>query len=192
MIVASNDEIKFWYDHCEGQKKTNFSLVNYCHKNKLDSKLFSNWKQRFNPWHGKYKMAKEREIELAELYQATNPPRNYFCNKHGLPVHRLSIILAHLGYMERLKEIYDEDINESKQKLDVEVPEHENQPERQSMQFITRTEEMALPIPHAPMAEVIEEQNHIELTITKGVKVTLSPEFPAEKIIKIIELLKDL
>ena len=40
--------------------------------------------------------------------------------------------------------------------------------------------------------EVVEKQNDIELIISKGVKVVVSPNVGTEKLIKIIELLKDL
>lgn len=40
--------------------------------------------------------------------------------------------------------------------------------------------------------EFLPEQNSIELTISAGVKVIVSPGFPTEKILKIFQLLKDL
>lgn len=43
-----------------------------------------------------------------------------------------------------------------------------------------------------PQEEFVEKQNDIELIITKGVKVIISPNIDSMKIIKIIELLKDL
>jgi hypothetical protein len=43
-----------------------------------------------------------------------------------------------------------------------------------------------------PEHEVVEKQNDIEIIISKGVKVSISPNIDSMKIIKIIELLKDL
>jgi hypothetical protein len=197
MIVAHNEEIQFWYEHCINQQDSSLGVVNYAIKHKLHSKLLTNWKQRFNPWHSKYKTDKERELELTRLYLATNPPRSYFCSKNGLLIHRLSIVMSHLGYMEKLHEIYGEVIPESflVEKINIEVPveEYMDIPEQEPMKFITRAPEPThLPVHHAPEAEIIEERNPIELTITKGVKVIVSPELCPTKIIKIIELLKDL
>lgn len=192
MLVATNDEIKFWYEHCQNQQNSLSTLLEYSREFNLDSKLLSNWKQRFNPWHSKYANEKKREQDLYELYRATNPVRSKFCAKHNLPVHRLSIISAHYGYMDRLKEIYVDELYEPFNQEDY-MDEPDAPPEPQPMKFITRQEQQPIiPISTAPEAEVIEEQNDIELTITKGVKVILTPDFPALKIIKIIELLKDL
>ena len=43
-----------------------------------------------------------------------------------------------------------------------------------------------------PKQEVLKEKNDVELIISKGVKVVVSPEVGADKLIRIIELLKDL
>lgn len=199
MIVAPNEEIKFWYEHCINQSKSRMSIINYAFKHKLDIKFFSNWKQRFNPWQAKYKPHKNRELDLVKLYMATNPPRAYFCEKHDILTHRLSLVMAHLGYMEKLHEIYGETIPTcfTENKIDIVIPEEEYMDiplkEQQPMTFITRNADPMQPTTHhAPEAEIMEERNPIELTITKGVKVIVSPELCPTKIIKIIELLKDL
>ena len=46
------------------------------------------------------------------------------------------------------------------------------------------------PVVHEP--EVLRKQNDIELTISVGVKVVVAPEVGADKLVRIIELLKDL
>lgn len=44
----------------------------------------------------------------------------------------------------------------------------------------------------APVAEIIPSKNDIEIVIAQGVKVIISPSVDSMKIIKIIDLLKDL
>jgi hypothetical protein len=65
---------------------------------------------------------------------------------------------------------------------EVVTPEPEPEPDPEPIREIA-------PIQHH---DVIEAQNDIEITITKGVRVLISPSLESMKIIKIIELLKDL
>jgi hypothetical protein len=184
MIEATDDEIKFWYDHYVNQIKTKKSKVTYCFQHNLDVKKFNNWGLRFNPWISKFKDHKSRELELYDLYKSTNAPRKYFCTKHNIAMHRLTLVGTYHEYLNRLKIILAESKNQ------VTIPEITFKPyipsENHNIPSINEIKIMA------NETEIVPKSNDIELTITKGVKVILLPEFPSEKIIKVIEFLKEL
>lgn len=202
MIERADQEIKFWYEHYIKFHKMGLTKGSYAHKYGIELKEFSNWFIRFNPWRGNYREHKKREIELILLYKAKGESRAMFCSKYQIPGHRMDVVGTHMEYMRRLNKIYNGNVPVDPSYLDANESTAIKE-EQKPMTFITREPE---PLPSVmpsaprpefipitpPVAEVIEEQNHVELTITKGVKVILSPEFPAIKIIKIIELLKDL
>ena len=82
---------------------------------------------------------------------------------------------THLRYLEV--------INRIKLNLDKSPPVNEEMTFRQ----VISSSPVVIPEP-----EVIQAKNDIELTITKGVRVICSPNLDSMKLIKIIELLKDL
>lgn len=172
----TDEDIKLWWDEVQNYRNSKLSLTAYAKKNNLAYTTFVGWVYRFDPWTGKYKNDKERELELVELYLATNAPREQFSLKHGIHKDRLTTLVVHLGYMERLKN-YLAGQNEQEQKT---MKFTEIKPEQP---IIKRTF-----IEH----EVITPKNDLELIIKKGVKVTIAPEISNEQLITIIEFLRNL
>lgn len=206
MIEATNDEIKFWYDHLLKNKKQKLKGEVYAHRNNLSPKALVNWKQRFNPWSGKFKLQKDRELELYDLYKATGSPRASFCAKHNLPMHRLTLVGTYLEYKKRLEQIYGENVPSLvPDKINIEIPQEEYMPEPEpitTFRAFTPIPTVCDAVPRPPFQppqtqitqshEVIEAKNDVELSLKKGVKVILSPEIDTSQIIKIIEFLKEL
>lgn len=209
MITYTDETIKKWYEHVTNlllDNKTSKRPALYARNNNLDYKNVRNWIYRFNPWYGKYIKQKEREIYLYDLYVATDAHRDKFCAKHGISQHRLTIVGTHRNYIERLNYIYNDDIPHADLVLGkkvednsiIEIPKEVAtsfklfQP-KQEIQPINIPEPVITNIRHENEPhEVFEPKNEIELSMQKGVKVILSPETTTDKIVKIIEFLKEL
>ena len=200
--IQPDEKIKTWYEHIKNMFELDVTMPQYAKAFNLNTKDMSNWEIRINPWKGKYAKHRENELELHALYKATEANLTKFCVKHNVLPHRMTLTGSALKYWERINHLtgdtYEDLLNVMRFKKDIVITKKEPdqpEPEKKIMNFITKTDEINLPMPTPEVmqeAEVIEERNNIELTITKGVKVILSPEFETVKIIKIIELLKDL
>lgn len=184
LIKMKEDEIWEWYQCMElkNKKFTHLSRAAFCKNNNIDLKKFNNmywiifWKslkdityyKTYCDFSIEYINSSERNIEQ-------------FSKKNNLKRRDLSDCILHLNYMKI--------INAFKEK---------NNPK------VKNTEMKFIEVQLAPMnnrgsslassnqPDLIEKQNDIEIIISKGVKVSISPNIDSMKIIKIIELLKDL
>lgn len=96
------------------------------------------------------------------------------CNELGISYSQFSEMRIHIRYTEAIKR-YEEKLKQDKPPMNfVDVTPN---------QQIAKQEEQP---------EVLEPKNDIEIIITKGVKVIISPNIDSMKIIKIIELLKEM
>ncbi len=101
-----------------------------------------------------------------------------FAKDNKIDLSMLRAATTHLKYQDIIKRCIENPPDESKS---------------QSMTFVKVPQvTSSVPASVAPCAEVIESQNDIQIAIAKGVKVSISPNIDPMKIIKIIELLKDL
>lgn len=174
MIKLSDDDIYFWYEHVEQYRDSPLGVIKYCETQAIDRKKFQNMYYRFlhcskrNP--AQYKLM----VSLGRKYLEAPGHSSKFSKEHNVNVKHLQQIVTHLNYIDAV-----ERINKLRQPP--------------SMEFI-RVAQKLIPstYPEPPEHEVVEKQNDIEIIITKGVKVSISPTIDSMKIIKIIELLKDL
>lgn len=176
MIKLDHDEIMKWYGIMQDFKESGLAQKQFCDAAKIDYKKFCNMRYRIisrsetNPdWYAK-------NVPIARRYMASDLIASKFSKANGISLGHLSELTTHLGYL---------DIIESR------LGGKETENPQPPMTFL-KVPTVNLPFIQPREAEIVEARNDIELVITKGVKVIVSPELGTDKLIKIIELLKDL
>ncbi len=176
-IKKDHDEIWYWHLKIQEYKASGMRQKEYCTKYEIDYKRFCNMYYRMVYKSDTNPELYQKMIPITRKYIASGILASKFAKDNGVNIRMLSEMVTHLGYQDILHSI-----KKSK--------------EEQPLQFIqVPTVQSALPSPPVepePEHEVLEKQNDIEIMITKGVKVSISPNIDSMKIIKIIELLKDL
>lgn len=175
MIKKDHDEIWYWYQKIEEYKSSGMKQKEYCEHYEVEYKKFCNMIYRIEYRRTSHPEEYQKNLLIARKYMASGAPASKFAKANDIDIRVLSEMVTHLGYA---------DIIESMKTKKEEKP----------MRFI---EMPMIPMSnggsHIPTEhEVVEKQNDIEIIITKGVKVSISPNIDSMKIIKIIELLKDL
>lgn len=171
-IKKDHDEIWYWHQKIEEFHESGMGPKDYCDEYEVDYKKFSNMKYRIEYKRFSDTELYEKSLPLARKYMKSGAPASKFAKANGIDIKLLGEMCTHLGYIDII-----ESMKESK---DV-----------QPMKFV-QVPTMTLPHITQQEHEVVEKQNDIEIIITKGVKVSISPNIDSMKIIKIIELLKDL
>ncbi len=203
-IKNSKEEIWFWYCHLMAYEKSKMQFSKYCRKNNLDAKKFQNVKNRliFCKEHDLKKY--NRYIALAKAYSACDLGREEFCSQNSCDELLVGFAVTHLNYLAMV-----EDMRASGASLKPERPDSApyidySVDKNDSMSFIKVGEpEVTTPEPNtyltiAPQEMqvidpvIIPQQNKIELTVAKGVKIEISPDISSEKILSLINLLKDI
>lgn len=183
----SDEEIWYWYQQIEISTKQNMLPTEFCRKNNLNYQRFSNLKYRIhfkknNPELYKHLMHWTAEFKKSELTLTK------FCRLHKLDRSNMRDAICHLNYWELINKMKEK--HEPKELSFVKVP-NPQEIRKES------ANELSEPVPTSAISaessvEVMEKQNDIEIMITKGVKVLISPNIDSMKIIKIIELLKEI
>lgn len=173
MIKKDHDEIWYWFQKIEEYKSSGMKPKEYCTEYEIDYKKFSNMMYRIEYKKHSHPDEYQKLLPMTRKYMSSGAPASKFAKAHDIDIRILSEMVTHLGYTDII-----ESMKESKEELPmkfIEVP-------------MISMSNGGSPIPH----EVVEKQNDIEIIISKGVKVSISPNIDSMKIIKIIELLKDL
>ncbi len=156
----------------EEYKSSGMKPKEYCTEYEIDYKKFSNMIYRIDYRRYSHPEEYKKLLPVVKKYMVSGAPASKFAKANDIDIRILSEMVTHLGYT---------DIIESMKKSK----------EAQPLLFI-QVPTMNLPMPTQHEAEIVEKQNDIEIIISKGVKVSISPNIDSMKIIKIIELLKDL
>ncbi len=167
----SDQEIWELYNHIESQKESGMQIISYCNKNNIDAKRFKNVKSLINypktngPEHLKnmYSIHKERK--------ENHLTRDEICIKYSISTSQFNQFNNYIYY----KKIIDK----------------YKEPEKESMNFVKVATTSQTPV-FEKEPELIEKQNDLEIIISKGIKVTISPNICSSSIIKIIEVLKEI
>lgn len=174
MIKHNEEEIWTWYQHIEDWKASGLPQKRFSEQNGLSYIKFCNMVFRII-----YKSKSDPKLYAtlvkhgrAYLESGTKLSSKY-AKEHGVrPVH-LGEIITHLNYLDAI----------GRMKLEKES----------QMNFIQIPHAKAVTLPAIlPEPELIEKQNDLEIMIAKGVRVIIAPNIEPMKVIKIIELLKDL
>jgi hypothetical protein len=175
MIDHKKDEIWYWHTQIIEQMDSGLPAKKYCETKGIHYKKFSNMKYRITYSCKHDKEMYDKYVRYAQEFKQSGLPIGQFCKANKVDHYKLNEILTHLKY---------------KKIIDNYIPEQEA-PKMNFIQVPTVQEAVARP-PVAIEAEVLKKQNDVELIISAGVKVVVAPEVGADKLIRIIELLKDL
>jgi hypothetical protein len=175
MIRKNHDEIWYWHQKIEEFNESGMSPKKYCIEYEVDYKKFCGMRYRIEFTKNTHPEDYKRNVPIARSYIASGAAASKFSKANKIDIKLLTQLATHLRYVDIIEEF--------KKKQEV-----------KPMQFI-QVPSVQGSKPRPPMIqehELMEKQNDIEINITKGVKVTISPNIDSMKIIKIIELLKDL
>ena len=192
LIKRPYAEIWYWYQHIEKFKEHGKSKAAYCCEHNLDLKKFNNLYYRI-AYIRDTSPIYESICDLAREFRESTEGIKKFSENNNISASNLKAALTHVNYLDiikRLKESnytlpdnYQNSIECSKKS------------KKTPMSFIKVPKSKdKKPEPLIPIVQEYKviEQNDLEIIITKGVKVSISPNIDSMKIIKIIELLKDL
>ncbi len=168
-------ELWKWYILLEKHRTYGGTIAMFCADNGVSPKNFWNARYRIEYKFYSDPVYYAKLLPIAELYtKETNGIRVCAVN-NDVPAGDLRSMVYHLNTLERIERLklkYGTSSNLIEKPMDFfQVP----RPEYQE-----------------PTSELLVKRNDIELNISIGVKVVVSPEISSEKLIKIIELLKDL
>lgn len=187
----SDDEVWFWYQTIKKIKKEGSSAQRYCKEHGLDIKKYWNLKRRMffikdsEPEH-----YKELMNHVVKCRQSFSTIRGY-SKKHNIKYTLFVDANNHYGYLQIIERLEKEHANDKEGEMSfIPVPASATKLVRQTKIIKPPFDNNQSEDEHE--GEFLGARNAIELVITKGVKVSVSPDVDSMKIIKIIELLKDL
>jgi hypothetical protein len=186
-IGNEEEKILKWYLIIKEQHKSSEPFATWIRRNGYDTTLATNMNYRI--FHIEKNQPKEyaRRMKLVDEFHASRLSLKVFAESKGIKRTIIADMKLHLRYKDIIERLTEESGNPKtapnsiigKMKfLEIKktdpIPEPEYEPEQNS------------PI------EVIHPKNDIEINISLGVKVIVSPNVDTTRLIKIIELLKDL
>jgi hypothetical protein len=173
-IKRSKEEVWYWYEMMETYQKSGLIQTAFCKENNLDYKVFCNMRFRIIYKRDTEPKLYQKLMSIGREYMSLGYAKGSaeFAKKHGVNPRHLSEVATHIGYLDIIEEI-----------------KAEREPEQMKFVQVQHQGNLRAPVQEA---EVVEKQNDLEIIIAKGVKVSISPNIDTMKVIKIIELLKDL
>lgn len=208
MLRISDDELWFYYWHYQNCKEQ----VNnrYCRERGIDYEKFYRFSIRYIYKQYSDPVGYEELVAQHKEYISSGMGLSRFCDNNSLLASRLSNTGTHLVYLEKIERlkltrdmsiepIFFNKSKTSKKHKKTRIVSVLTPDESKEMTFFNipnSTHTPSLPSSKKGWAfdkqEVVEAKNDIEIVISKGVKVILSPSIESQTIIKIIELLKDI
>jgi hypothetical protein len=174
-VKKNKEEVWYWHEKVEEYQLSGMGPKAYCDAYKVEYKKFSNMLFRFVFKKVNNPELYEKYMNLARKFLKSDMNPKDFCKIHDIDQRHLNETCTHIGYLDLIEEIKKEKQSEMKF---IEVP-------------IIPIKAFT-PYMEQKSQEVLEKQNDLEIIISKGVKVSIAPNIDSMKIIKIIELLKDL
>jgi hypothetical protein len=163
-------EVWHWYKVVREFEESEMLQKRFCTERGYDYKTFVNrytrivWKSKSHP------ELYARVVPLGQKFLKSGMRPSDFVKIHDIDIKTLSSLATHLNYINVIEEMKSRD-------------------KASPMQFIQLPSVQQRP---AMEPEVLKKQNDVELIISAGVKVIVAPDVGADKLIRIIELLKDL
>jgi len=154
-------------------------------KNDIDLGQFRNFRYRVTLNRRLLPEEYERQVKLTQEYFSSGKTKAEFVamKKDEINFRQLTEIILHLNYKSQLDKMMQEgdDFKIDNKVKFIEVPE-----KIIPKKLEEKEKEIENPI------EIIKPKNDIEINITHGIKVTISPNVSSSQIIKLIELLKEI
>lgn len=187
----NNEELWYWYCLVEKYKTCGVTRSQFAKKHQVSEKKLCNMinRLRYNSENSPDLYAKS--IAIGRMYLASSESVKDFASNNNVSESFINHIAIHIRYIDKIEKLKKEKganimnfIKVPMQALDSDSIDTDKGKD-------TVSESLSVVKP-TPMQEIVEKKNDIEIIISKGVKVLISPNIDSMKIIKIIELLKDL
>lgn len=176
MVTRTKDEeILYWYRIMRqfSQEKTRSYL--FCQKHNLDKLVFDRRRRVILYEEIKGSKAYNEELSHYNEQKKSGLAQKDYCAKFNKDRNYLHEISAHMSFMERVNLLLNED-NVDEPMSFIKAP------------AVIPTQPIA-PIPHQ---ELIAKKNSIEISISEGIRVLVDEGVCSTKILKIIDLLRDI
>lgn len=170
-LRLTDDEIWHWHKVMEHFLTSGMTAKKFCTEYNYDEKVFTVRYGRMIYMSKSNPVRYAKIMPLAKKYVNSGMAPMEFCKLHDIDASTLSLAATHFNYLEAIERIKKEK-------------------EKMPMQFVEVPPKDIFIPPKEP--EVISKKNDIELIIDKGIKVSIASHISSEKIIKIIEMMKDL
>ncbi len=167
-----DEELWRYYLAIEEYPNQDLSRSEYCKKHNLTAQRFCSLQLHLHHKSRTQPGVYAKLMPLGREYLNSDLTLAQFSARHNVKATDISGMRTHLNYIDRIEAIKKRKHQEELHFIQV--------PNGKQLQVIE------------PEADVVEGRNCVELIIQKGVKVIVAPEVGADKLIKIIELLKDL
>ena len=172
-LKIDREEIWHWYQVFQAYHKQPLPPKPYCEAHGHEYKTFNNRYHRMIYKSIRHPELYNKLLPIARKYLNGSESVAQFVKTNDINRKFLSEMTTHLHYVDLIEELKAEK-------------------EQKPMQFI-QVPSVQGAVARPPLeGEVMKQQNHVELIISAGVKVVVAPEVGADKLIRIIELLKDL
>lgn len=219
MIKVDHDDVWEWYHHLENAKNMGLSKADYCNRYGLNKIKFGNIKYIFNYCNSASPERFKKMMEFVDKRDSSDLNLSDFCKANRIKKDDFYTACKHREYkysvLKRIAENHP--VPELKEpELKIEAPQAEEEPEvveEKPLTFIALNtnpgassavdpkagqvgegawSDAAIPANVHIEPEIHLKGNRIELTFTKTVRLTATPDTPHQKLLDIITLLKDL
>lgn len=174
----SDEDLWYWYQQVEELKASGLPPMEYADISNIEHKKLTNMLYRFENCRVGHPERYKMLVEHGKKYIESKMTAVKYVESvdHKVTYNQIKQIALHLRTLEKVEELKRAQANPPKMKF-IQLP-------------ALPMNNCVSPVPVEP--EILKKQNDVELIITAGVRVMVSPEVGAEKLIRIIELLKDL
>ena len=191
-----------WFQHILGLLNSGESFTKYARENNLPLKEFKNFSNRL--FHKNFTNPKdyERSIFHRERFVRSNLTNMDYCKANGIDKYYLHNINNHFSIWKRVEiELIKRGIDPTQFEIN---PYNRVEDRELSMNFIrvkkhkieTSANSVPIkqiqPIPYEQQEEYIKAKNDLEISISHGIKVLLPHDTDSEKMLKVINFLKEL
>ena len=176
-LNKTEDRVIFYHNHIEKARESGVAVHEYCKLNGLKDSDFHSMRYRIE-----YKMKTDPEenqrlIDIINQAKSLNLSAQETSKQFNVTIKVVEKVKAHIRYQEIIAEYKKNTIPSSSGDLG----------------FVRLSAPKMMPPPESKVeTELLSPQNDIQISISQGIKVSISPNIDSHKIIKIIELLKDL
>lgn len=169
----------FWkmYNHVQECKEVGKGSTKYCRENGITQGCLLAFKRKLELYDHYDKNRYKELLALGRKYTSDRTiSKQEFLANNNISEAELHEFYRHIAYLNILQ---------AKQKSEeTQISFMEITAPEKSAPFSVKVD--------YPASEVLPQQNDLEISITQGIKVCIAPNIDSMKIIKIIELLKDL